>query len=140
MTLGGDASVAAGPVGRAASAGTDQNFAAEVYSYSRARGLFAGIALDGTSISIDRGANARFYDKHDAPAADIISGNISRNDEATQRFLAVVGRSTSTGGTQATTTPATPESGSGEPAPPPASSSGATTFPMEDPAPGQEPK
>src|SRR6478735_6758167 len=86
LTLGGDASVAAGPVGRAASAATDQNFTAEVYSYSRNRGLFAGIALDGTSLSIDRGSNARFYNKSDAPAADIIGGTISRNDAAVQRF------------------------------------------------------
>ena len=140
MTLGADASVAAGPVGRAASAGTDQNFAAEVYSYSRARGLFAGIALDGTSLSIDRGSNERFYNKHDAPAADIIAGTITRNDAPVQRFLAAIGRSTATAGTSATTSPASPDSGSPQPTPPPASSSGATTFPMEDPTPGQEPK
>ena len=143
MTLGADASVAAGPVGRAASAGTDQNFAAEVYSYSRARGLFAGIALDGTSISIDRGANARFYNKHDAPAADIIAGTIKSDDAATQRFLAAVTRSTTTGGASTTSAPANPGTSGAPPvtpAPPPASSSGATTFPMEDPTPGQEPK
>src|ERR1044072_3988465 len=46
LALGGDASVAAGPVGRSASAATDQNFTAEVYSYSRNRGLFAGVSLE----------------------------------------------------------------------------------------------
>lgn len=141
MTLGADASVAAGPVGRAASAGTDQNFAAEVYSYSRARGLFAGIALDGTSLSIDRGSNERFYNKNDAPAADIIAGTINRSDApSVQRFLAAIGRSTSTG---ASTTPApsSPDGSTPQPTPAPApTSSGATTFPMEDPTPGQEPK
>src|SRR5262245_47306775 len=63
MTLGADASVAAGPVGRQATAGTDGNFTAEVYSYSRARGLFAGVALDGTAITIDKKSNETFYGK-----------------------------------------------------------------------------
>lgn len=139
VTLGGDASVAAGPVGRAASAGTDANFTAEVYSYSRARGLFAGIALDGTALSIDRGANARFYNKSDAPAADIFAGTITRNDPATQRFRAAIASSTSTAGKAAASTSTHPAPASTESAAP-APSSGATTYPMEDPAPGQEPK
>src|SRR6186713_2428843 len=62
LTLGADASVAAGPVGRAASAGTDASFTAEVYSYSRNRGLFAGVALDGSALTIDKAANREFYD------------------------------------------------------------------------------
>jgi lipid-binding SYLF domain-containing protein len=61
FTLGGDASVAAGPVGRSAQASTDEELKAEIYSYSRARGLFAGIALDGTVIQIDKKANAAIY-------------------------------------------------------------------------------
>src|SRR5581483_40511 len=63
ITLGADASVAAGPVGRQASAATDATFKAEVYSYSRTRGVFAGIALDGTAITIDDDADGRFYKK-----------------------------------------------------------------------------
>src|SRR3979411_2098322 len=51
FTLGADASVAAGPVGRQASASTDTSFKAEVYSYSRTRGVFAGLALDGSAIT-----------------------------------------------------------------------------------------
>ncbi len=144
LTLGGDASVAAGPVGRAASAGTDANFAAEVYSYSRARGLFAGIALDGTSISIDRGANAKFYDKYDAPASDIINGTLTRNDEATQRFLGTISKSTAVSAGSTASPPAAGAEGTAPAAPAapaPASSSGAAqTYPMEDPAPGEEPK
>src|SRR5262252_6966936 len=58
VTLGADASVAAGPVGRQAEAATDASFKAEVYSYSRSRGVFAGIALDGTAITIDDEADA----------------------------------------------------------------------------------
>jgi lipid-binding SYLF domain-containing protein len=134
LTLGGDASVAAGPVGRQASASTDANFAAEVYSYSRARGLFAGIALDGTAMTIDRGANAAFYKRADASASDIINGTLKSNDEATRRFLAAVTASTTTPGTtQTQTAPVTP-------APRPSSSGEAQTYPMEDASPGQEPK
>ena len=61
FTLGADASVAAGPVGRTAQASTDAHLKAEIYSYSRARGLFAGAALDGSVISIDNDANAAVY-------------------------------------------------------------------------------
>ena len=61
FTLGADASVAAGPVGRDAHAATDAQLHAEIYSYSRARGLFAGAALDGSAITIDNGANQAVY-------------------------------------------------------------------------------
>jgi len=61
FTLGLDASVAAGPVGRHAEAGTDVQLRAEILSYSRSRGLFAGVALEGAAIQIDYGANAAFY-------------------------------------------------------------------------------
>ncbi len=61
LTLGADAAVAAGPVGRSTSAATDIQFKAEVYSYSRNRGLFAGVSLEGTSVSMDRNSNAAFY-------------------------------------------------------------------------------
>ena len=61
FTLGADASVAAGPVGRQAQAGTDEELKAEIFSYSRARGLFAGVAIDGSVLSIDHGANRDVY-------------------------------------------------------------------------------
>ena len=63
FTLGGDISVAAGPVGRNSSASTDYKFEAEVYSYSRSRGLFAGISLSGSVLAIDANANTTFYDE-----------------------------------------------------------------------------
>ena len=53
FTIGADASAAAGPVGRTAQASTDAQLKAEIYSYSRTRGLFAGVALDGSVLSID---------------------------------------------------------------------------------------
>ena len=59
--VGADAGVAAGPVGREASASTDLQMRAMILSYSRARGLFAGITLNGSTIRQDRDANERFY-------------------------------------------------------------------------------
>lgn len=61
LTLGADASIAAGPVGRHTGVATDIEFQAEVFSYSRSRGLFAGVALEGAGVTIDRSANAAFY-------------------------------------------------------------------------------
>lgn len=59
--IGADASVAAGPVGRDASASTDIQMRAQILSYSRTRGIFAGITLNGSTIRQDRDANERFY-------------------------------------------------------------------------------
>jgi lipid-binding SYLF domain-containing protein len=59
--LGADASVAAGPVGRDAQASTDLELRAEILSYSRARGLFAGMTINGSTVRADRDANERFY-------------------------------------------------------------------------------
>lgn len=59
--IGADASVAAGPVGRDASASTDLQMRAAILSYSRSRGLFAGVTLNGSTIRQDRDANERFY-------------------------------------------------------------------------------
>ena len=59
--IGADASVAAGPVGRDASASTDIQLRAQILSYSRTRGLFAGVTLNGSTIRQDRDANERFY-------------------------------------------------------------------------------
>ncbi len=61
VKLGADASLAAGPIGRSAQAGTDITLTAAVYSYSRSKGVFAGIALDGAVLSIDNGANQKVY-------------------------------------------------------------------------------
>ena len=63
FTLGGDLSVAAGPVGRSSTASTDYKLEAEVYSYSRSKGLFAGITLNGASLAIDAPSNTNFYGK-----------------------------------------------------------------------------
>jgi lipid-binding SYLF domain-containing protein len=73
FTLGADASVAAGPVGREAQAATDIQLKSEIYSYSRSRGLFAGLALAGSVLSIDEEDNAAFYGKDGILARDIFA-------------------------------------------------------------------
>jgi SH3 domain-containing YSC84-like protein 1 len=77
VKLGGDASAAAGPVGRDASAESDVTLRAEILSYSRARGLFAGVSLEGSTIRPDNGDNQRVYGRK-IPAKDIVlSGKVS---------------------------------------------------------------
>ena len=87
LTLGTDASVATGPVGRQGSAATDMNFNAEIYSYARTRGLFGGIALDGSVISIDKSANSAMYGKSGVTATEIFSGAAPAAPPTAQRFL-----------------------------------------------------
>ncbi len=84
FTLGADAGVAAGPMGRNASASTDGQMKAEIWSWSRARGLFAGVALDGAVLSIDNRANEAVYGQDTTPrmifedrAADVPSASIA---------------------------------------------------------------
>jgi lipid-binding SYLF domain-containing protein len=76
FTIGADASAAAGPVGRTASAATDQQLKAEIYSYSRTRGLFAGVALDGSAMKIDYDANKAVYGPGITPRR-IFEGGVS---------------------------------------------------------------
>jgi len=71
VKLGGDASVAAGPVGRNAAADTDVTLRAEMLTYSRARGLFAGVSLAGSTVRPDNDANERIYGKK-IPSKDIV--------------------------------------------------------------------
>jgi lipid-binding SYLF domain-containing protein len=73
VQLGGDVGVAAGPVGREASAETDVELKAEILTYSRSRGVFAGVALDGTAITPDNNLNEAFYGMK---AREILSGSV----------------------------------------------------------------
>jgi lipid-binding SYLF domain-containing protein len=125
------------------------SFKAEVYSYSRSRGAFAGLAIDGTVISIDDDENEAFYKKHGITATDIASGTVTTNDDAARRFLTAV--STSTRGQQSASAAPVPASASAAPTPSPSqplapaqpsplsSSTGAQSFPAEDAQPGREP-
>lgn len=76
FTLGGDASVAAGPVGRTSSADTDAKFRAEILTYSRSRGVFAGISLQGATLRPDSDANEELYGKGKTNR-DIVMGDVA---------------------------------------------------------------
>jgi lipid-binding SYLF domain-containing protein len=89
VKLGADASAAAGPKGRDASAETDVTMRAEILTYSRARGLFAGISLAGSSVRPDNDANARVYGKSVEPEAIIFRGAVAV-PPAAQKLVALL--------------------------------------------------
>jgi SH3 domain-containing YSC84-like protein 1 len=71
VTLGADASIAAGPVGRQVNAGTDARLGAEIYSYARSRGLFLGVSLGGSDLSVDNNANSMLYGRFGVTPTDV---------------------------------------------------------------------
>jgi lipid-binding SYLF domain-containing protein len=141
LTLGADASVAAGPVGRQTAAATDVGMNAQVYAYSRSKGLFAGVALDGSALTINHKYDAEYYNKPGILASEIISATGPHPSPAAANFIASLGQGPVTAAV--TPTPANPVSNS-------ASSSqsssvestkanGLVSYPMEDKNPGAEP-
>jgi len=133
LTLGADASVAAGPVGRTAMASTSVTFDSEVYAYSRTKGLFAGISLEGNGIFIGKKANRRFYDG-DGSATEILARKQPPPPPADE-LLAEVRRVTSTSAEHTASeapAPATEVTPPERPAEP-------RTYPMADQEPGSEP-
>jgi len=76
VKLGGDASISAGPVGRDASAETDVTLRSEILSYSRSRGLFVGISLEGSTVRPDKKANEQLYGKHLGAKDIVLSGQV----------------------------------------------------------------
>jgi lipid-binding SYLF domain-containing protein len=93
VKLGGDASVAAGPKGRSASAESDVTLRAEVLSYSRARGLFAGVSLEGSSVRPDDDANSRVYGRRISAEDIVFHGAVSVPAPA-QELVAYLNRRT----------------------------------------------
>src|SRR5712671_4687006 len=87
VKLGADASAAAGPKGRTANASTDVTMRAEVLSYSRARGLFAGLSLEGSTVRPDNDANEKVYGKQLEAESIIFKGAVAVPPSA-QRFIA----------------------------------------------------
>jgi lipid-binding SYLF domain-containing protein len=85
FTLGADAAVAAGPVGRQTGASTDHRLDAEIYSYSRSRGLFAGISLDGSVMDIDLEATRTAYGDQAAPRR-VLAGEVTQRPDAVIDF------------------------------------------------------
>ena len=143
FTLGVGGSVAAGPVGRSGEAAA--GITSEVYSYSRNRGLFAGVQLDGTALVFDRKANRNFYG-HDVTTDDILGGHVTTKSESARRFIAAIVASMTPAGASggngarveadATVTPAA--AAAPAPAKAPASEA-AKSYPLADPKPGSEP-
>lgn len=76
FTLGVDASIAAGGLGRQAGASTDAEMKSEIYSYARTRGLFAGVQIAGATIDVDDDANSAYYGRGDVNPQDIIQGKL----------------------------------------------------------------
>ncbi|MDZ7644182.1 MAG: lipid-binding SYLF domain-containing protein [Woeseiaceae bacterium] len=94
LTLGADASIAAGPVGRHTGVATDIQFEAEVYSYSRSRGLFAGVALEGAGVTMDDKANAAFYGSAGITAQQIFDSSGNRAPAVANDFVQVLAAQT----------------------------------------------
>jgi lipid-binding SYLF domain-containing protein len=91
FTVGADAAAAAGPVGRNAEAATDVMLKAEILSYSRSRGLFAGLSLEGAALLIDKDADAKFYGKA-VTAPDLAMGKGHKKSGATKRLQGLLTR------------------------------------------------
>jgi lipid-binding SYLF domain-containing protein len=91
VKLGADASAAAGPKGRDAEAATDATLRAEVLTYSRARGLFAGISLEGSSLRPDNGANEKIYNKK-VEAEDIVRKGAVAVPPAAQELIGILNK------------------------------------------------
>lgn len=102
FTIGGDVAVAAGPIGRQAQAATDAQLRAEIFSYSRSRGLFAGVSLDGAVLKVDTEAAQTYYRGTTAGQAPAVP-------PSAQRLLATIARYTGTETAAATPAPAVPQ-------------------------------
>jgi lipid-binding SYLF domain-containing protein len=94
FTIGADAAAAAGPVGRQAAAATDAKLSAEIYSYSRSRGLFAGVSLDGSVMQVDGKANQAYYSATGFTPAGTAFGQNAQLPGSTVRLLETVARYT----------------------------------------------
>ena len=128
MTLGGDIAVAAGPMGRLTSAATDITLRAEVFSYSRNRGLFAGLSVEGAVLGIDRKGNQSYYGPDYSDARKILNEDGATTTPAARRFQETLTTAApaSTGQAEASRTAQAP------PAAQPAESAPAKTYGLSD--------
>ena len=94
VTLGADAAIAAGPVGRRGEAATDRQLKAQVFSYSRSKGLFLGISLEGAALQIDGDANADFYGQPGINSTTILQDLSLRRPTAARHFIQTLNRYT----------------------------------------------
>ena len=95
ITLGADIGVSAGPIGRRAEASTDLEFEAEIYSYSRSKGLFAGVSIKGASLQVDEEANEAFYGRKGLDPHEILAGRELKAPDAAAKLREVVATYTS---------------------------------------------
>ena len=93
VKLGADASAAAGPVGRTTSAETDIVMKAQILSWSRSQGLFAGVSLEGSTMRSDDGGNKALYGR-DLTATQIVRGGVVKPPAAAARLLALLNKAT----------------------------------------------
>ena len=89
FTLGARGGLAAGPLGRGAEGSTDIKLDAEIYSYARSKGLFAGLSLEGARINVDKSADRRFYGR-DVAAESLLFGHSADAPAAAKAFLSVL--------------------------------------------------
>lgn len=94
FTLGADVGVAAGPVGRHASMATDASLDAEIYSYSRSRGLFAGVSLDGAALQIEPEDNRAYYRQQELDLETIFSDSTRQLPASARRMQALLRKMT----------------------------------------------
>ena len=87
FTLGADAAISAGPVGRHMEAGSDSTFKGEIFSYSRSKGLFAGISLKGAVINEDAEANWTFYKRPLTPKQIMLDNEVKQFSDRTKQFM-----------------------------------------------------
>lgn len=91
FTLGGDAAVAAGPVGRQVSGATDAQLKAEIFSYSRSRGAFIGVSLEGSALQLDRFAMEQFY-RPDVTAREVLQGEVKSDADSVRALQELLQR------------------------------------------------
>ncbi len=143
VTLGADASVAAGPVGRQTEAATDVGMNAQVYAYSRNKGLFAGVALDGSALTVNKSYNAGYYNKPGILASEILSSTGPRATPEAKAFIDSLGQGRVAASDSISMSPATkPMSNASSSSSNSSSNSkanGLINYPMEDSHPGAEP-
>jgi len=141
MTLGADASVAAGPVGRQTEAATDIGMNAQVYAYSRSKGLFAGVSLDGSAVTVNHKYDEEYYNKPGILASEILSPRAPRASAAAHDFVASLGQGPVTNApvTPSTTKPVTTTSSQSSSSVDSSRANGLVAYPMEDKNPGAEP-
>jgi lipid-binding SYLF domain-containing protein len=89
FTLGARGGVAAGPFGRGAEGSTDIKLDAEIYSYARSKGLFAGLSIEGARVNTDKSANQRFYGR-EVPAADVLFERKAETPASARGFLSAL--------------------------------------------------